>query len=252
MRAQLDRVMSASGRKVLLICDRAAERTSLAEGLAESSSEEQIYSRLIAAVLQATDLDILLHLHRDRRGSPDPLAGLSQAHKNRVRLAARQPLGVVLSQADILVSFASSALVEGGRHGMKPVQIGLFLRGSAGFSQIFPDMAAFIDKLAAGKVEGSMSLAEHAAFETFCHDIAGQEHSPGRDPIVLACRPRHAAYRIPGKTIIDAFANPFAAMRLLLANFRTQQAALAAWRSSVAGKHSVATLVARGGNGRTS
>ncbi len=230
--------VTASAAGVVLICDHASTASALAEGSGADLGEPAIYSALASAVLQRSRLDVVFHLRRGRvegaaireaiercRVSPDQRA--------RLQVIEGGPLEIALPRANFLVSFASLALVKGCRNGLKPVQIGRALTGSAAFSHVFPDLDSVVDALATSGLEGQLSVREYEQFEAFCQVLCSRDavaaRDPigrlrtswrlGRDPIVRECRRSEPARCLALRTIASALANPVAALRLLRVRF---------------------------------
>ena len=178
---------------------------------------------LVGGLLQRGAIDIILHggpqlaRHRDVIGRE---CRLSSDQMRRFAISDA-PLGKLLPDADFLVSFTAVGLVAAARSGLRPMQIGEAVAGTAAFSDIFPDVGAFIGALANGRLRGRLSLPEYAAFEAFCAEL--QRRCGGwlvRDPLVHACRscgPRQPS--VLG-TVISAIVNPVAAWRLVLGSYR--------------------------------
>jgi hypothetical protein len=233
MAAILDAVPAATAIQpaagVALICDQIMTASALAEGRPAGGSELEIYASVAAAILHHSGLSVVLH-SRTCSGAAGAAAAIARAAElvpdmqGRLRVVAAEPLEHLLPSVDVLVSFASPGLIAGCRDGLKPVQIGRAVIGSAAFSHIFPDVAGFAVALAAGGVAGRLSLREYAQFEEFCRRVAGgagmRRLGPRRlaaDPIVRACRQPDATGRRAMRAISSVFANPFAAWRLLRA-----------------------------------
>jgi hypothetical protein len=234
MAATLDALPTAANQPaagVALICDLVMTDSALAEGRPAGGSEPDIYAAVAAAILRHSGLSVVLH-SRTGPGEAGSAAAIARAAEllpdtqGRLRVVAAEPLERLLPSVDVLVSFASPGVIAGCRSGLKPVQIGRAVTGSAAFSHIFPDIAGFAAALAAGGVASRLSLCEYAHFEEFCRRVtgsAGMRRSGARrlaaDPIVRACRHPDAAGRHAIRTISGVLANPFAAWRLLRAGF---------------------------------
>ncbi len=211
---------------VALICDHAMTVSAIAEGGAPGACEAEIYAAVAAAILRHTRFAVVLHR---RAGSGkavagaaiEPSAGRLPSAPGRLQVIAAAPLESLLPGADLLVSFASPGLIAGCRSGLKPVQIGRAVIGSAAFSHVFPDIASFADALAAGDLVGRLSLPEYEGFEEFCRRITGRtsRRRLARDPILRECRHSEAALARAMRTLSATIANPFAAWRLLRASF---------------------------------
>lgn len=191
---------------------------------ATTGRQESDCRDLIAALLRHDDVEIVLHggpriarvrdeIGRDRAVSEGDLCRIT---------VSDAPLGSLLSGADVVVSFTAPALIDAGKNGLKPVQIGTAMAGSEAFSNIFPNVAAFAHALSGGAVRGRLSLPEYDAFEKFCAELQRRRGPRSRrDPMVRACRRYGPARSSPIGTIIGAIGNPFAAWRLLLGSRRS-------------------------------
>ncbi len=214
---------------VVLVCDGPVA-SPLVEGAAAA---RDLYTGLTAAILQHSRSAVVFHL---QRGSPEAAAireaiercgGLQPEYGARMRMLARVPLESLLPCADLLVSFASPALIKGGRNGLKPIQIGRVLRGSEAFSHVFSDVAGFARSLAAGGLAGTLSLGEYAQFEEFRRRLAGGSDLAGagtgaawrlfRDPVRRECRRAERGRVAWLRAAASVLANPVAAFRLALA-----------------------------------
>jgi hypothetical protein len=224
---------AASG--VALICGDAMTVSPLVEGRPLGGSEADIYAAVAAAILRYSRLEIVLHSRATpgEEGSGAAIVRAAELLPNtqgRLRVIAAQPLEALLPGVDLLVSFASPALIAGCRNGLKPVQIGRAVNGSAAFSHVFPDIAGFAAALAAGGVAGGLSVREYEQFDEFCRRVAGggvrllAAQRQAQDSIVTACRPPAATWRLASRLIASALANPFAVWRLLRAGFGTTAA----------------------------
>jgi hypothetical protein len=214
------------GRGVVLICDQTATHSPLIGGDRPDSDERQFYIALFSGVLARSELNILFHASRRDQDQSVTAAAIERwrqelppAHQARFRLIDTAPLDSLLGDIDLFVSFASPALVEACRRGLKPVQIGRVLIGSQGFTHVFGDCAAFIEWVAEGGFSGRLTLDEYSVFESF-GDALRADPTAGsalaRDPIVAefwrANRPRLS----PRQVIADILANPVGALRLLV------------------------------------
>ncbi len=137
-----------------------------------------------------------------------------------------------MSYAGWAVSLSSPALIWACRAGLKPAQIGRSFLGGKGFTHDLADAGSFVDALAAGRLEGRLSLAEHRAFEEFLmralviHLIPNDRRGAAQAAARLAVRdhvPSLAEARplpCPGpsrwRTAAEALVNPAAALRLAL------------------------------------
>jgi hypothetical protein len=222
----------------VLICGQVTTESLLVDACPGDSAAPGAYARLTAAVLQRTDFAVILHAERrlpmasEFRRVIEASCGLAAT---RLRVVEAAPLETMLPGIDLLVSFASPALIQGCRSGLKPIQIRRAVSGTASFSYFFPDIDSFAEALASGSLVGRLTLREYEQFEEFCRHVGG-DPEPGRgrwnawrptgDPIIRQCR---YAGLIPPlsltRRIASALANPFAAWRLLRGNFppfRTQ------------------------------
>lgn len=242
MAAILDTIRAAPARPpaagVALICDHAMTVSRLAEGRLPGGSEAEIYAAVAAAILRHSGLSVVLHARTM------PAEGISGAAivratellpnaQRRLRVIASEPLESLLPSVDLLVSFASPGLIAGCRNGLKPVQIGRAVRGSASFSHVFPDIAGFAAALAEGRLARRLSLREYEQFDEFCRHVGGRTAATrgagivrllaarrlSEDPIAQACRPSEAIWGFALRLTSSAFANPFAVWRLFRAGF---------------------------------
>lgn len=226
-------------RGVALICDEAMTQSPLVEGRPPDDSESDTYAAVAAAILRHTALGVVLRSRAPREGTAGAAiaraAGRLPSAQGRLRVIAAEPLDGLLPGIDLLISFASPSLIAGCRSGLKPVQIGRTVIGSAAFSNVFPDVADFAAALAAGGVLSSLSLREYEQFDEFCRRIGGRAATRiggvrrlaarlPEDPIVCACRPREATWRLALRLSAGALANPFAVWRLLRAGVGTTAA----------------------------
>jgi hypothetical protein len=221
--------LAPATKGTILVCDQAMSASALAEGRAPHVAEPALYARLAASVLRHGYLEVILHLRRRsaeaaaiRRAIEEDGELLPDCHA-RLRVIGGGPLAAVLPGADLLVSFASPALIEGCRSGLKPIQIGAAVAGSAAFTHIFPDVDSFADALASGDLIGRLSVREYEQFEEFCRQLcAGTRRAAwrlGGDPIVRACRKSESPRVSSIRKIASALANPVAAWRLVRGNF---------------------------------
>ena len=230
---------STSG--VVLICDQAMTASLLAEGCSAGLAEPAIYFDLAAAILDCSHTDVIFHLRCPLaqataiREAIERSGQLSPNYRARLRVIEAVPLEAVLPCVDLLVSFASPALIQGCRSGLKPIQIGQAVTGSGAFSHIFPDIGSFADALATGGLAGRLSVREFEQFEEFCqrwrgrtcataHYIIGNglrdAWGMARDPVIRECRRSECAWSSRMRAIASAIANPAAALRLLRGSFR--------------------------------
>jgi hypothetical protein len=211
---------------IALICDEAMTASRLAEGSPPSGGEAALYAATAAAILQHTALGVILHV-RAGPGEAASAAAIARAaellpgDEGRLRLSVAEPLEALLSGVDLLVSFASPGLIAGCRNGLKPVQIGRAVIGSAAFSHVFPDLDGFVEALGGGSLKGGLSLPEYEQFEAFCRRVAGGGAlwRLAEDPIIRACRLSGGRWRLAPRLIGSALANPFALWRLIRAGF---------------------------------
>lgn len=206
----------------VLICDHAATASALAAGPALDGCDAEIYAGVATAILQHSRLRVILQA-RGPAGSAACGAAIERITRRlpdspgRLQVIEAEALEPLLPGVDLLVSFASAGLIAGCRNGLKPVQIGRAVTGSAAFSHVFPGIGGFAEALAKGGLRGGLSLQEFGHFEEFCRRCSRQ--GPADDPIARACRPadrgRHRALR----AIASAIANPFALWRLVSARF---------------------------------
>ncbi len=207
------------GRGVILICDQAVICSPLIGGEPRNSDQPQIYIELLSGILARSEFNVVFHTTRRDRDHRATAAAIERwrqqlpaACQPRFRVVEAAPLDALLGDVDLLVSFASPALVVGCRRGLKPVQIGRALIGSEGFTHVFEDCAAFVDWLGRGVLGARLSLDEYSEFARFADALRG---SATRDPIVREIR-RVDAWRIsPLQAITDILANPVGALRLL-------------------------------------
>lgn len=214
---------------VVLICDQALTDSVLIAPHSPGVAVAAVYSKLVTGMLERGNSKVIFHLGQPQRSARDCYNKLSQKYRGRLRVIEAAPIEPMLAYVDFLVSFASPALIEGCRNGLKPIQIGNALIGSEAFSHIFSDVDGFVDAVASGTLEGRLSLQEYGRFEQFCQSVnnrAGAElyvRSHGlryaggisRDPILRECRRPEFARLSPLRAIFSAIANPVAAWRLL-------------------------------------
>ncbi|HEV2336096.1 MAG TPA: hypothetical protein VGS13_11400 [Stellaceae bacterium] len=216
-------LVDAPGRGVIVICDQAAIRSPLIDAGPTDSDQPGAYIELFSGILASKELDILFHTtgrDRDHRVTAAAIERWRQqlpaAWQARFRVVETALLDALLGDADLLVSFASPALVAGCRRGLKPVQIGRALIGSEGFTHIFGDGAAFVDWLARGEVRARLSLDEYSEFARFADAVRSRaEAGLARDPIVREFRRLDRPRISPLQAIADILANPVGALRLL-------------------------------------
>jgi hypothetical protein len=211
---------------VALICDQAMTASLLANGLPPGGGEADLYAAIAAAILRHSPLNVVLHARAGAAAAASAAAIARAAEllpdtEGRLQLIMAAPIEALLPGVDLLVSFASPGLIAGCRNGLKPVQIGRAVIGSAAFSHVFPDIEGFAAALGAGGLTGGLSLPEYEQFEAFCRRVTGRgaARRPAQDPIVQACRPSRAAWRLAPRLIGSALANPFALWRLVRAGF---------------------------------
>jgi hypothetical protein len=227
-------------RDVLLVCDQAGVASLLVEPPSCDAAPLGMYLDFIAGILERSDLNILFHRKMAvmrgfaaATGTENTIERwcdrLSVAGRERLRVIEAVPLDYVLPYADLLVSFASPALVRGCRHGLKPIQIGQRLVGSEAFAYFFPTMEAALEAIL-HRLDPRLSLDEYDAFESFRAAMDGPVATTGR-PVV--CRLANASAPLTRDLIMQEFraldgpritplgaiagtlANPFAVYRLL-------------------------------------
>jgi len=211
------------GRGVVLICDQAATRSSLIGAGPNDRDQAPAYIELFSGILAGSEFNVVFHTTGRNR---DPIAAaierwrqkIPAACQARFRVVEAAPLDALLGDIDLLVSFASPALVVGCRRGLKPVQIGRAVIGSGGFTHTFGDGTAFLDWIGRGGVGARLSLDEYSEFARFADAVRADPTAGAgraRDPIVREIR-RVDGWRIsPLQAITDILANPVGALRLL-------------------------------------
>jgi hypothetical protein len=230
----IEPLFERSNRGLTLISDQAFLDTILVDRPAAWVDSADLYSKLVSGILDSSGSDVILHRSRSpSRSIPELIDNydrLSPNYRGRLQVIEAMPLEPILAQVDLFVSFASPALIQGCRSGLKPVQIGRALIDSGAFTHIFADVDAFVEAMATGTLKGHLSVAEYEQFEGFRHRLSGRSaavarwtashglryvSSLARDPIVQECRRPNCARVSPLGAIRSAIANPVAAWRLL-------------------------------------
>jgi hypothetical protein len=229
----------------VLICDEAATTSLLAQGCSCGLAETDIYAGLAAVILERSRLDVIFHLRCQLakataiREAIERNSRLSPNERARLRVIEAVPLETALPCVDLLVSFASPALIQGCRNGLKPIQIGQAVTDSGAFSHIFFDIDSFADALATGGLTGRLSVREYEQFEEFRRRLSGRtlatvhytiEHGPraawrrARDPVIRECCRSEWTWSSRIRAIASAIANPVVVWRLLRGSFRRPEA----------------------------
>jgi hypothetical protein len=214
---------------IVLVLGQPADDWSLVEAPLSELSAAAVYRTLIGGLLARSRASIVF------TGDPDVLEawrdGLPRAQQDRLRLVGEPPIDALLPYADWVASISSPALIWVCRAGLKPALIGGSLLAGKGFTHDFADAEAVVAAIAAGRVDGRLSLAEYAAFEEFliralvihlvpndrraaaqlAPRLAFPNHVPTLEEAPLFGYPRPGFWR----SAVDALAGPVAALRLL-------------------------------------
>src|ERR1051325_1472105 len=164
-------------RDVLLVCDQAGISSSQVEPPSCEATPLGMYLDFIESILECSDLNVIFHQEIAVVRGSAPATGaeniieqwyerLPVTSRQRLRVIEAVPLDFVLPYTDLLVSFASPALVKGCRHGLKPIQIGRRLVGSEAFAYFFPTLEAALQAISR-RLDPRLSLDEYDAFERF-------------------------------------------------------------------------------------
>ena len=217
-------------RGVVLVLGQAADDVALIETPLPELSAPAVYRRLIGGILERTGLSVVF------RGDPYLLeewrGELPLAQRERLRLIDDAPVRVLLNDADWVVSLSSRDLIWACRAGLKPAQIGRSFLGGKGFTHDLADADAVVEALAAGHLEGRLSLAEYRAFEEFlmralvlhlvpndrtgAAQIAPRLAVPNHVPTLEEARPPLCIHPSRRRIAAEALVNPVAAIRLAL------------------------------------
>jgi len=229
----IEPLFERSKKGSILISDQAFLHSLLVYGPAARLDKAKLYSELVSGILDSSGADVILHLSRSPGSSIlefiDHYDWLSLRYRARVQVIEAMPLEPILAHVDLFISFASPALIQGCRYGLKPVQIGRALIDSAAFSHIFSDVDAFMDAMATGTLKGHLSVEEYEEFERFRYRVSRRSatvarwtghglryaSSLARDPVVRECRKPNYARVSPLQAVRSAVANPVATWRLL-------------------------------------
>jgi hypothetical protein len=240
---------ATAGKIVLIWAEAGASATSLLTIRTGPAVESPAtYVDLAAALLGSrADLSVRLRMPPAADGHiANNCEGLLRLYSERLKLVDEgAELELIARQVDILVAFASAAVIQACRQGLKPVQIGDFLIGSEAFTHIFGSVGDFVAMMAARRIGGSLTLKEHSEFGFFCRASPARARSLAveprggfgalrwlralwriaRDPVLRECRRGKCGRQSAVRTISGALANPFAAWRLLYATYRERSAA---------------------------
>lgn len=222
-------VARASG--IALVLGGSDESPSLLDPPLAEAASPAVCRRVVAGLLDRTDFTVVFR--------PDALFAqflevwrdqLPANQQARLRVAGSAPLDFLLSQASLVVSFSAPLSVEACRAGLKPVQFEPTALAGAGFSHDFADPDEFLDKLAAGPIEGVLSLDEYRAFEEFLvrlvllrlapdgdegvRKIAARLADPDHVPMLHDCDFGAKSPASVWLTLANALGNPTAARRL--------------------------------------
>jgi hypothetical protein len=229
-------------RGIALVLGQAVNDLSLIETPLSELSAPVIYRRLIGGILERTDFHVVFKADPDERRQPN-IAGpltlkllgawrdtLPAARRARLSIMETAPLGVLFSHADLIVSLSSPLIIDACQAGFKPVQLGRAFCGGKGFTHDFAGAEAFLDALAADRVDGALSLDEYRKFEDFLAralllhlvpegkegvgKIAARLAEPNHVPSLRECDFSPAPGFLRRQTLANAIANPAAALRL--------------------------------------
>jgi hypothetical protein len=214
-----------------LVLGGSPEEPSLLDPPLAEAAPPTLCRRLIAGILDHTDLRAVFH-------AGVPLAtrlgawrdALPASEQGRFRLAGTARLEILLSQAKLVVSLSAPLTFAACRAGLKPVQFGRTVLAGRGFTHDFAGPDEFRDKLAAGPLDGVLSLGEYRRFEDFLarlvllhlvpegdegvRKIAARLAEPGHVPTLRECDFGAAPPASRWSTLAKAVANPTAARRL--------------------------------------
>lgn len=169
----------ADGRPVVLIVGQVLNDFSLIETPLSEGSSLAVYRRLIQGLLERTEARVLFKAHPWERRRPnlrapvtrDALQALADTLpenlQGRLRIEEQAPIGGLFPYADHVIGLCSQGLLEACQAGFKPLQIGDAAFGGGGFTHDLPDAEAAVGALAAGAVDGHLSLSEYRAFEDY-------------------------------------------------------------------------------------
>jgi hypothetical protein len=227
---------------IALVLGQAINDLSLIETPLPELSAPVIYRRLIGGILERTDFHVVFKADPDERRQPN-IAGpltlkllaewrdtLPAAPRARFSIMETEPMGVLFSHADLVVSLSSPLIIDACQAGFKPVQLGRAFCGGKGFTHDFADADAFLDALAAHGLDGALSLDEYRMFEDFLAralllhlvpegregvgKIAARLAESNHVPALRECDFSPTPRLLRLQTMANAIANPAAALRL--------------------------------------
>lgn len=166
-------------KPVVLIIGQVLNDFSLIETPLAEGSSLAIYRRLIHGLLERTDAHIIFKAHPWERRRPNLRAPLTRNAiqaladslpaplRNRLHVEEKAPITGLFPHVDHVVGLCSQGLLEACQAGLKPAQIGDAAFGNGGFTHDLPDADSFVDALAGGHLDGTLSLEDYRAFEDF-------------------------------------------------------------------------------------
>jgi hypothetical protein len=238
----------------ILLSDRDLIASPLVESVRgrDARSPIPIWIELIAGLLERTHLCIIVDFAarggRERRAEACAILTALERRRypfpneylKRLRFIWSMPLAAILPDVDFLVCSPSSALLQGCRVGLKPIQIGQALIESDGFSNLFAEDDSLLEALVNGTISGRLRLAEYREFEQYCDKLveaAASRTAPDQSKIASAARfaatrrdkflkelvnhiREHGNLMSPLQIALGTLANPLAALRLLTSDRR--------------------------------
>ncbi|WP_395022677.1 hypothetical protein [Dongia sp.] len=234
----------AADRGAILVLGQVLNDFSVIETPLPEMSTIAVYRRLIGALLEKTDRNVIFKAHPWERRRPNlrsPVTlkqmtvwreALPDRQRERFRVLEAEPLSGLFPYVDHAIGLSSQGLIEAAQAGLKPIQLGDAFFGGHGFTHDRTLDDALIDDIAAGRLASRLSLAEYRALEDFLvrslvlhlvsdrpegpEKIAIRLREPGHTPNLEEARfTEGEARRAWTALVAEMIANPFGFHRIV-------------------------------------